>query len=44
MSLRPEGMLAQKARREERPLAQIWLLFLYIFLLPGLPCVNWASQ
>ena len=46
-SSRHDGMSIQKTRREERPPAQFWLLFLYVFffLLPlGLPYVNWASQ
>ena len=46
-SSRHDGMPIQKTRREERPPAQFWLLFLYVFffLLPlGLPYVNWASQ
>ena len=45
-SLRHEGMPTQKMQREERPLAQFWFFFLYVFFfLPlGLPCVNWASQ
>ena len=30
-SSRHEGMLTQKTQREERPLAQFWLLFLYVF-------------
>ena len=32
-------------QRQEKPLAQFWLLFLYVFLLPlSLPYGNWASQ
>ena len=42
------GMKAGRPKRiwrEERPEAQFWLLFLYVFLLSlSLPCVNWASQ
>ena len=44
-SLRHEVRPTGKTRREERTLAQFWLLFLCVFLLPlSLPCVNWASQ
>ena len=46
--IHPQGVRAdwpQKTWREEKPLAQFWLLFLHIYLLPlGLPYVNWASQ
>ena len=44
-SSRHEGLPTQKMRREERPPAQFWLLFLYVFSSPqGLPSENWASQ
>ena len=37
--------LTQKTRRGERERAPaLWRLFLYVFFLPGLPYVNWASQ
>ena len=38
-------MPTQKTQREEKPLAQFWLLFLYVFFLLtlGMPYVNWAS-
>ena len=40
-----EGRPIQKTWREERSLAQFWLLFLCFFLLPlSLPYLNWASQ
>ena len=45
--IHPQGVrLDQPKRHEEKPPAQVWLLFLYVFsLLPlGLPYVNWASQ
>ena len=44
-SWRHEGWLTQKFQREERPEAQFWLLFLWVFLLPlNLPRLNWAGQ
>ena len=44
-SLRHEVRPTQKTQREGRTLAQFWLLFLCVFLLPlSLPYVNWASQ
>ena len=43
--LRHEGGLTQKTRREEKPLAQSWLLFLCVFSpAPEPALVNWASQ
>ena len=43
--LRHEGGLTQKTRREEKPLALSWLLFLCVFSPPPEPAlVNWASQ
>ena len=42
---RREGGPTQKRQRVEKPLAQFWLLFLYVFSPPpSLSCVNWASQ
>ena len=35
---RHEGMPTQKKWREERPLAQFWLLFLYVFVSSPLAC------
>ena len=40
-----EGRPVQKTSREEKPMAQFWLLFLCLFLLPlSLPYVNWDGQ
>ena len=39
-------MPTQNIRGEEKPLAEFWLLFLYVFfflLSLSLPCVNWPS-
>ena len=44
-SLRHEGMLTQRTRREERPWPILAALFICFFLLAqDLPYVNWASQ
>ena len=45
--IHPQGVRPdQPKRHEEKPPAQFWLFFLYVFfLLPlGLPYVNWSSQ
>ena len=45
-SLRCDGRLTQKTQREERPEAQFWLLFVYVFsppLEPALCELSWPG-